>query len=278
MEKEQQAKPQAKEVIKKAEAKAPAIINLEESAGQGMEFVTARDQKLPILKILYANSPVLDESDGKYIDTAKQGDIYSETSGNVWKGKDGVYVVPCLFVNTFNEWKDKGDSPGRPVGIHTDPGVLSKTHRGDDNKDRLENGNYIEDTGNHFVYILDKNFQPVEQALIAMKSTQKKKSKTWNSMMQLRRKPKKSGNGTYNPPCWSHVYKLSTTKESNSQNSWYGWVIDFVKFLDEGKDLQLLQTTQTFYKSAMESDIFGKVDFSEEIKKNSGNDNQATPF
>tara|TARA_A100001391_G_C5079024_1_gene279704 strand:- start:2800 stop:3636 length:837 start_codon:yes stop_codon:yes gene_type:complete len=278
MSKAQQAKPQAQEVIKKAEAQVPTKINLEEMAGQGMEFVTARDQKLPILKILYANSPVLDESDGKYIERAKQGDIYSETSGNLWKGKDGVYVVPCLFINTFNEWKDKGDSPGRPVKIHSDPSILNSTHRGDDNKDRLENGNYIEDTGNHFVYILDKDFQPVEQALIAMKSTQKKKSKTWNSMMQLRRKPKKNGSGSFNPPCWSHVYKLSTTKESNSQNSWYGWVIDFVKFLDEGKDLSLLQTTSNFYKSARESDIFGKVDFSQEMKKVSGKDNAETPF
>ena len=41
----------------------PSQINLEQMAGQGQEFVTARDQKLPILKILYANSPVLDETD-----------------------------------------------------------------------------------------------------------------------------------------------------------------------------------------------------------------------
>ena len=32
----------------------PTAINLEQMAGQGQEFVTARDQKLPILKILYA--------------------------------------------------------------------------------------------------------------------------------------------------------------------------------------------------------------------------------
>lgn len=41
-------------------------MNLEEFAGQGAENITARDAKLPILKILYSNSPVLDESDGKF--------------------------------------------------------------------------------------------------------------------------------------------------------------------------------------------------------------------
>ena len=145
MSKEQHAKPQAKEVSKKAD-NLPAQINLEELSGQGQEYVTARDQKLPILKILYANSPVLDDTDGKYVETAKQGDIWSETSGTVWKGKEGIIVVPCLYINTFNEWKDKGDSPGRPVKIHTDPSVMSETTRGDDNKDRLTNGNDFEYT------------------------------------------------------------------------------------------------------------------------------------
>jgi len=259
---------QAKEMQKK-EAQMPVQIDLEAAEGQGMEFVTARDQKLPILKILHASSPVLDEGDTKYIEGAKQGDIYSEASGSIWKGKDGIYVVPCLFINTFNEWKDRGDSLGRPVAIHTDPAVLNDAKRGDDNKDRLPNGNYIEDTGNHFVYILDKDFKGSEQALVTMKSTEKKKSKTWLSMINLRKKPKKSGTGFFNPPSWAQVYKLSTRKESNSQYSWYGWVVEFVKNLDESADLKLLQSTNSFYQSAMKSDIFGKFELADEgnVKK-----------
>ena len=257
----------------------PAAINLEQMAGQGQEFVTARDQKLPILKILYANSPVLDETDGKYVETAKQGDIWSETSGKVWKGKKGVIVVPCLYINTFNEWKDKGDSPGRPVSIHTDPAIMSKTTRGADNKDRLENGNYVEDTVNHFVYILDEDYNTMEHALITKKSTQKNKSKTWNSMMMSRRAQGK--NGMYNPPSWSTAYKLSTTKESNSQNSWYGWVVEFDKFLDTKENLKALKTTQAFYQSAMKSDIFGKVDFTQDVQsltKDKAEEKTGVPF
>ena len=271
---QEQTKPQVKEVIKKAD-NLPASMDLESVSGEGQEFVTARDQKLPILKILYANSPVLDESDGKHVDTARQGDIWSETSGSVWKGKTGVIVVPCLYINTFNEWKDKGDSPGRPVGIHTDPAIMSQTTRSADNKDRLPNGNYIEDTGNHFVYLLDDNYSPIEQALITMKSTQKKKSKTWNSMMQSRRV--QGAKGFYRPPTWATTYRLSTTKESNSQNSWYGWVVEFDKYLSPEKDLKALETTRAFYQSAMKSDIFGKVDFSDDLNK-AQEPKSATPF
>jgi hypothetical protein len=254
----QQPKSQAKEIQKK-EANLPANFNLEEAAGEGQEFISARDLKLPILKILYANSPVLDDSDGKYIANAKQGDIYNEVTGNLWKGKDGIIVVPCLYINTFNEWKDKGDSPGRPIKIHTDPSIMSETKRGDDNKDRLPNGNYVEDTGNHFVFILDKNYLPQEQSLIAMKSTQKKKSKTWNSMMQTRRMLGKKG--YFRPPTWATTYRLTTTKESNSQNSWYGWVVEFDKALEVAKYPKTLEITRGFYQSSMKSDIFGKVDF-----------------
>ncbi len=271
----QQPKSQAKEIQKK-EANLPANFNLEEAAGEGQEFVSARDVKLPILKILYANSPVLDKSDGKYIANAERGDIYNEVTGSLWKGKEGIIVVPCLYTNTFNEWKDIGDSAGRPINIHTDPSIMSETKRGDDNKDRLPNGNYVEDTGNHFVFILDKNYLPQEQSLIAMKSTQKKKSKTWNSMMQTRRMPGKEG--YFRPPTWATTYHLTTTKESNSQNSWYGWVVEFDKIMEVAKFPKTLEITRGFYQSSMKSDIFGKVDFGPEQAIASTNSNKAVPF
>ena len=250
--------------VAKKEESLPTLTNMEEFSGQGTENITARDVKLPILKILYANSPVLDESDGKYNEKAKQGDIYNEVTGSLYKSKDGVYVVPCLFINTFNEWADRGDSPGRPIQIHTDPSVMKNTSRADDGKDRLESGHYIEDTGNHFVYILDKNFNPIENALITMKSTQKKKSKLWNSMMQSKRM--KGKNGFFVPPSWASAYKLTTNKEQGGGNTWYGWVVEFARFLDKPEDTKTLETTKAFYESAKESDIFGKVEFAEEKK------------
>ena len=264
------------EVAVKKEAPLPSIIDLEASAGQGSEYVTARDTKLPILKILYASSEVLDEGSGKYIATAKQGDIYNETTGNLYKGKDGIIVVPCLYINTFNEWKDRGDSKGRPVGIHLDPAIMRDTKRGEDNKDRLPNGNYIEDTGNHFVYILDKDYNPIETALIAMKSTQKKKSKTWNSMMQSRRL--QGSKGFFCPPSWATAYKLITTKESNSGNNWFGWVIEFNKYLNDPQHAKLLEMTKAFYESAVKSDIFGKVDFGKEESQQVKSNTESVPF
>ena len=144
------------EVAMKKKQAVGAVSALEEFAGQGSEYVTAKDTKLPILKLIGANSPFTNPQDAKYNENAKVGDIYNEITGRLYKGSEGVLAVPCLYVNTFNEWADRGASPGRPVQIHRDPSILRQTSRGDDGKDRLDNGNYVEDTGNHLFTYLTK--------------------------------------------------------------------------------------------------------------------------
>ena len=154
---------------------------------------------------------------------------------------------------------------------------MSETKRDGGGKDRLPNGNYIEDTGNHFVMILDKDLNVEEQALITMKSTQKKKSKMWNSMIQSRRMQGKKG--LFNPPSFSQVYKLSVARESSKDYTWGGWVVEFQEILSTDKNLKTLHSTQAFYKSAMTSDIFGKVDFTQENQSQGNQASQeATPF
>ena len=266
------------EVAMKKKQAVGAVSALEEFAGQGSEYVTAKDTKLPILKLIGANSPFTNPQDAKYNENAKVGDIYNEITGRLYKGSEGVLAVPCLYVNTYNEWADRGASPGRPVQIHRDPSILRQTSRGDDGKDRLDNGNYVEDTGNHFVYILDKNYKPLEQALITMKSTQKKKSKLWNSMIQSRRL--EGSKGFFTPPSWATVYLLKSVQESNSKGTWPGWSIAFDTFLNKPENQKTLELTKDFYQNAMESDIFGKVEFDSDKPQKSQEEEKEedTPF
>ncbi len=58
-------------------------------------------------------------------------------------------------------------------------------------------------------------------ALIAMKSTQLKKSRKWMSMIASREM--QGANGPFTPPMFSHVYLLKTISEENSKGSWHGW-------------------------------------------------------
>ena len=83
-------------------------------------------------------------------------------------------------------------------------------------------------------------------------------------MIQSRRMQGK--NGFFTPPSWATTYRLTTTKESNSQNSWYGWVLEFDKIIAEHDNT--LKVTRDFYEGAKSSEIFGKVDFGQENAMN----------
>jgi hypothetical protein len=132
---------------------------------------------------------------------------------------DKVSVIPCHYKRQYVEWQDRGTSTGAPVAIHdADSDIISQTTRGKDYKDRLPNGNYLENTASHFVLIDGEN---PETALISMKSTQLKVSRKWNSMMMGIKMQGK--NGLFTPPTYSHIYNLSTVQMSNDKGTWFGW-------------------------------------------------------
>ena len=114
--------------------------------------------------------------------------------------------------------QDRGESQGAPVKIYEAGDDLPKTTRDKFNKDRLANGNYLENTASHFVVVLGKN---PTTALISMKATQLKVSRKWNSMMMGLKMQGK--NGMFTPPTYSHIYKLKTVQQSNDKGTWFGW-------------------------------------------------------
>jgi len=190
----------------------------EQDAGRGMENLGQEDLALPFLKVLSGNDPVLDENE-----TARKGDIYNTVTGRAYKGKDGIRVVPCAYQRRFIQWAPRGSGTGAPVAIYEPGEGRPETQRSaDDNKDYVVGGNgeYIEETHQHFVILINEDGSH-ETALIAMKSTQLKKSRKWNSMMASRSMMGK--NGPFTPPRFSHVYHLKTIAEENSKGSWHGW-------------------------------------------------------
>ena len=101
---------------------------------------------------------------------------------NLYDGQKGITVIPCYYKLEYIEWKDRDKGAVAPVNVYpADSDIMSKTTRGDDGKDRLQNGNYIEETASHYVMVVEE--EKSSTALITMKSTQRKKSKKWNSMM-----------------------------------------------------------------------------------------------
>ena len=155
----------------------------EADANQGLGQLGMDDLAIPFLRILSDTSPQIKKRDPLYIEGAESGMIYNTLTKEIFDGDKGVQVIPCSYQRQYIEWQDRGKGTGAPVNIHSgDSNILSKTTRDDQRKDRLTNGNYIEDTANHFCVVKSDN-GVWSQALIAMKSTQRKKSKRWNSLM-----------------------------------------------------------------------------------------------
>ena len=196
-----------------------ATFDMEADAQQGAQNISQEDLALPFLKILGQLSPEVNKRDGKYVEGAEPGKIINTVTNELF---DSLNVIPVFYKRQYVEWQDRGTSTGAPVAIHSaDSNIVSQTTRGKDYKDRLPNGNYLENTANHFVLTLGKSPENVEHALISMKSTQLKVSRKWNSMMMGIKMQGK--NGLFTPPTYSHIYKLSTVQMSNDKGTWFGW-------------------------------------------------------
>ena len=196
-----------------------ATFDMEADAQQGTQNISQDDLALPFLKILGQLSPEVNKRDGKYVEGAEPGKIINTVTNELF---DTIQVVPVFYKRQYVEWQDRGTSTGAPVAIHdADSDIVSQTTRGKDYKDRLPNGNYLENTANHFVLTLGASPENVEHALISMKSTQLKVSRKWNSMMMGIKMQGK--NGLFTPPTYSHIYKLSTVQMSNDKGTWFGW-------------------------------------------------------
>ena len=208
-----------KSVTKRENAGALATNLFEADANAGSQNISQEDLALPFLKVLGQLSPEVNKKHGKYVEGTEPGMILNTVTNESYDGNKGIEVLPVYYKRQYVEWQDRGESKGAPVAIH-DAGsdILSKATRDKSFKDRLPNGNYLENTANHFVILLGKT---PTTALISMKATQLKVSRKWNSMMMGIKLQGK--NGLFTPPTYSHIYKLKTVQMSNDKGTWFGW-------------------------------------------------------
>ena len=149
--------------------------------------------------------------------------IINTVTAELFDGEKGIEVLPVYYKRQYIEWQDRGESKGAPVNIYDAGDDIPKTTRDKSFKDRLANGNYLENTVSHFVVLLGKT---PTTALISMKATQLKISRKWNSMMMGIKMQGK--NGLFTPPTYSHIYKLKTVQQSNDKGTWFGWDVSKV--------------------------------------------------
>ena len=218
-------------------------LNLDQYAGVGNENITSDDVQIPYINILQKLSPQVDEDTEAYIEGAKAGMLYQNVNNLLWS--EALPVIPVTFDRKIVEWvpREKG---GGLIDVHQLNILKEIEHQPNDRgvPVRSDNGNLLVDTATHVVlyrnemYGSDGDWEP---AIIAMKSSNHKKSRLWNSLIAQQKLP----NGGQ-APRWLYTWNMSTIKEVKDDNSWYNFEFERGSMVDKNAFLR----AESLYKAS----------------------------
>lgn len=206
----------AKKAVAKKQTTAVSkdVIDMAADAGKGLEGADKETYAMPFLTVLQGLSPqigvVKGAMPGQFINT-----ITNELA-------DEVMVIPCAFQRRFLCWAPReagGGFKGSYSPLEIEGGTLENLSKNEFGQPTLGE-NTLKDTRIHYVLVqsADGNWKP---AVLSLSSTQIKKSKRFMSLIQGLEAVGADGE-TFNPPSFSHMYKLTTVKETNDKGSWWG--------------------------------------------------------
>ena len=216
----------------------------EQDAGQGLGELGSEDISLPFIKIVQSGSHDLIRLG------AKPGEIYNTATNQFFDGATGIRVVPCSYNRRFIEWSPRSDGNKAPVNIFLPTDNLPQTERDANNKDMIVGSkNYLEDTRHHYILLVDEEGTTMP-GVMALTSTQLKKSKKWNSMIASRYMTGK--NGKFLAPSYSHIYRVKLVEEGNAKGNWYGWEFSVENVVE---DLGLYQQAKAFAEAVARDQV-----------------------
>jgi hypothetical protein len=171
---------------------------------RGAENVGTDDVIIPRIELIQALSPVRKKSDPAYIEGAEEGMLYNNVTRTLYGTE--VTVVPVYYTKQFLVWKDRKAGGGGSNGFR---GAFASKELADRAIAELgEEALEVSDTAQHFVLV--RNGDDWQEAVISMAKSKVKVSKRWNSLMRLT-----------NTDSFSRAYKLSATTETNARNESY---------------------------------------------------------
>ena len=235
-----------RDVTEKKEGNLPAKIDFISDAGAGLENMDKDDLALPFLKLLQTGSDETKKKHANYVEGAEAGMFYNTVTKKLYSGEKGIEVIPCFYKLTYPEWAPFERKEGRPISPDRGPEILAKTKKDSTGKDVLENGNQILKTANHFVII---NGERPEKALMAMKSTQLKVSRGWNSIIKDEFETDPKTKKSIPAPSFSRIYKLNSVENSGSF-TWHGYKVSLLRKVDNAAIYQMAREFHNSLKAS----------------------------
>ena len=250
-----------------AKKKTAEVVKIDQSifevdAGLGNSEVDSEVLSIPFLKTNLSNT-IQEENRG-----CLKGDLYNTVDGQIYDGKKGILVIPCHFQRRWIQWSPIDDDQRAPIAIFEKASDCPPTERlkkdEKDNKDYLldGSGHYVEETHQHYVLIC-KDDGTLDAVMIAMKSTSLKASRNWNALIKTRRFPKTDGT-SFNPPRFSHIYRLNTVMQSNGTMSYAVWNAKLEK---QVSNINAYNEAKMFQQSIQKGEVEVKHEQEEQASK-----------
>lgn len=218
-----------------------APVDMESMAGVGFERVTSSDIIIPRLTILQGLSPQLVKSKPEYIKGASVGQFCDTGTQQAF---DSVTLIPVYFARIYLEWAPRSEGRGLVKNHGTDAGILQHTTRDDENnRDVLDNGNYIVETATFYCLRIDGD--DVQKCFVPMSSTQLRAARRWMTLLTSEKVTGKNGK-RFTPPMFYRSWHASTVETSNAKGSWSSW-----KF-EAGDTIFELDPSNRLYQQAVD--------------------------
>lgn len=192
--------------------------HLQQGVGLGNENVTADTMALPRIDMIQMLSPQKQKANAKYIEGAKDGDLFNTLTGELYTH---VFLVNLVFERQFSIFKDRKLGGGFEGSFDSMEAAVAHMER-----EGLDPKQYdVSETGIHKCLMLDESGNPKQPVLIYMAKSKLRVSNAWNSNIQL----KNQGADRF-----ATVWTLSSVEESNKQGQpYFNYKVDFAGFAGE---------------------------------------------
>lgn len=213
-------------------ALSPSDLALMMEAGADKEKFSMRQTIVPYLGIVQGGSDYVKRGTPTYIEEARVGDLIDSL---LRRPMSEAYVIPCKFEEHATEWEVKlGRDGKRERGKlvrqwFTDHSKYEASQKRGPNDawgfPRItEEGNDINVVPTYYCLLWTPDSGSVRPVTLPLASTQAKKSRRWNGLIDALEVP--GPNGMIDAPIYAAIYKLSTTSEGDGDNTWMGYIIE----------------------------------------------------
>ena len=185
-----------------------------DNASMGMEEVGKADLQMPFIRAIQPLSPQINKTESEFIEGASAGDLFNSVTRQVWEGEKGLVVIPVYYQMKYLEFVPRASGGGFVGEINSTDPRITEAIRDENNIEMLKSGNELVRTASHFIKIVHEDGS-LESAVVDLKKTGLKKSRVWNSLMQMQKIKGKT------MPSFANTYRLVTIEESNDKGSWY---------------------------------------------------------